>query len=286
MFRKAVSALLAFCMLFMLSACDSGGEESSSEMPPTVSAAPEGPPLRVCSYNINAGIKAEFQFNLLIDDICEKDPDVIGLQEVDRFARRSGFVDTVKMFSELSDYDYYAYFVATDIGGTDERRGDYGLGILSKYPILSTEQWDLESGKEEQRILARAEIEVSGERVQFFVTHLGYEVEGIRLPQYEQLNNTVSGFEGLRILVGDFNFESFEEIASVTALTPVVKEENPLTTYPTENWFTSPDNIMYSDGLTLKNSFTHAGHSDHNLLFADFTLPYRGAGTADASKVG
>jgi endonuclease/exonuclease/phosphatase family metal-dependent hydrolase len=88
---------------------------------------------RVLVYNMHAGKDAAGVDNLariaaLVDSV---DADIVLLQEVDRNTRRSGQVDQVATLARLTGYDA-AFGKSLDYQG-----GEYGIAVLSRWPIAS-----------------------------------------------------------------------------------------------------------------------------------------------------
>ena len=140
-------------------------------------------------------------------------------------------------------------------------------GILSRYPILETERILLESGDCEQRVLGRAAIEVNGEAIQFFVTHLSYESLDLRTKQFAQVAQVLQNYEGY-VLTGDFNTSDFSEYTVLPNANAVNRASSHLVTFP--DGPSSIDNIVYSN---TKWSFERpktvtASYSDHYALYA------------------
>lgn len=230
--------------------------------------------LTIGSYNIAATSKAGYRSELIAADILEQKPDIVGLQEVDRFATRSHYHDIMKELSEETGYPYFFFAHAIDLGGDEAtygQKGEYGLGILSKYPMLSTDSMPLYSGTREQRILAHAEIDVNGTRVHFFNTHLSFEEEAIRTRQLEIVREHIADYENC-ILTGDFNVRLLTELEALSCVRVTVDESNPLTTFIPNVGAVgtkSIDNICFSDAFSLEESGVYdQGHSDHKMLIA------------------
>ena len=244
-------------------------EEPATEAPTeaptekeTETEAPKPLKLKIASYNIQNGAGAGHDMTKLAKNITNKNIDIVGLQEVDQNVNRSNRIDTMKLLSEATGYKYYAFFKAIETGG-----GEYGVGILSKYPILSTEKVMLESGTHEQRVLGRAEIDVDGLIVNFFVTHLSYESATVRKTQYQQINNEVLKYDNF-ILTGDFNTGNFSEYSAIANSGMVNNADFKVTTFPGSN--SSIDNIVFSSE-TWKFGIPYtvtASHSDHYMLYS------------------
>ena len=154
--------------------------------------------------------------------------------------------------------------------------GEYGLAIISKYPIVKHELIKLSSGSAEQRILAHAEIDVGGTTVDFFVTHVSFDGESggaSRAKQFKEIANKLANYDNF-ILTGDFNTRNLDEYSVIENSALVNSKENNVVTYPDGR---SPvDNIVYSTA-----NFSDSGpnvvtnsYSDHYMLWS--TLTYKG----------
>src|SRR5690606_1190947 len=132
--------------------------------------------------------------------------EIVGIKEVDRhWSSRSDFQDQAKELANLLGY-HYVYGANLDREPTDgrEENRQYGTAILSKYPIIDSENIYLDSFGNEQRGLLRAKINVRGIHVNFYNTHLGLSVDE-RLSQVQEIIDITSSFEGHNVLVGDLN---------------------------------------------------------------------------------
>ncbi|MFO8035548.1 MAG: endonuclease/exonuclease/phosphatase family protein [Anaerolineales bacterium] len=151
--------------------------------------------LRVMTYNIQQGFSEEGELNMdgQLALIQAWDPDLIGLQESDTNRISGGNDDLVRYYADqLGMYAYYGPKVVT---------GTFGLALLSKYPIESPQTFFMYS-EGEQTATIHAEVEVGGERLRVFVTHLG---NGGPIIQQRQILGEVEGTERA-IAMGDFNF--------------------------------------------------------------------------------
>ena len=225
---------------------------------------PSGFELKIGSYNIANGRDVDHNLTVIGQDIKDQGLDIVGVQEVDQFTNRSGNQDTMKILSESSGLEYYTFFRAILHDG-----GEYGLGILSRYPILTTSRKLLDSAGHEQRIFCKAVIDVEGEEINFFVTHLSYEDDALNAAQTATVIKELRKVEGNFILTGDFNTSDFS--AYQRAGFGVANSGADIV--PTFNNSTI-DNIIYSthtyEFSTPANLVN--GHSDHNMLYATATL--------------
>lgn len=222
--------------------------------------------MRFASYNIYHGGYAEYDMSRIASNITENDIDVVGLQEVDIGTKRCGGRDILKELSEAAGYRYYAFFKTIDFGG-----GDYGIAVLSRYPIIATDKVLLNSGKSEQRAIGFTKIDVNGTVVDFLVTHLTFDTPSIREAQLGDVAEILSSKKGF-ILSGDFNTSDLGALDEMQGVARINKKETPVITFPEDG--ISIDNILYStdkwrfgDINVVKKS-----HSDHYMIWAEAEL--------------
>ena len=224
--------------------------------------------LKVASYNIFHAEKAGYDLSKIAKNITDNGIDIVGFQEVDHFTRRNGNVNQMAKLASLAGYPSTGrwFYPAIDHDG-----GQYGLGIMSRYPILKHDYIKLSSGTAEQRILAHAEIDVNGTIVHFFVTHLSYDGEGggsSRAKQFNEIATKLSGYDNF-ILTGDFNTRDLTEY-KVISNSAMVNAKGAVT-YPDGN---SPlDNIVYSTKAWTfgEPTIITKSYSDHYMIFAQGT---------------
>lgn len=255
---------------------DPGNTEGPNNQEKPEPEEPEVLKLRIGSFNIANGSYVSHNLKKIADDILELDLDIIGFQEVDYLSSRSANLDTLKVLSEMTGYKYYYFSKAislTSYGIT----GDYGTGILSKYPITFEETTQLASGGYEQRVLGHVIIQVEDAEIHFFNAHLTYNTLDVRKSQMEFIEEAVWRHDYC-ILTGDFNIEALEEYETIESLTGVSNEDNPLHSYwkeETPPWPTEClDNIMYSDDFILLDCgvVDDRKHSDHYMIWAEFEV--------------
>lgn len=94
-----------------------------------------GTPLRVLIYNVHAGRDAAGADNLerVAAVIADSGADVVLLQEVDRGTSRSGGVDQLAQLMRLTGF-HGAFGKSLDFQG-----GEYGIAVLSRWPIAASE---------------------------------------------------------------------------------------------------------------------------------------------------
>lgn len=184
--------------------------------------------LRLMSYNIRIGagggdlrnspqqITLEAVAQLMVAESC----DLIGLQEVDRFRQRTSLADQAAWLANRLNLQG-AFQPAFTIRETPGTNGDYGVALLSRFPIRYSERFLLFKPDyrqshpkypdyySEQRILMHAEVTIAGNPVHLFVTHLGLTPDQ-REQQIDQIIAVMDRIEGPKILMGDFNAEPEE----------------------------------------------------------------------------
>lgn len=227
--------------------------------------------LKIATYNIANGYWCGHDMKKLADDILKVSPDIIGLQEVDRFCKRSKFIDTVKLLSELTGYKYTHYTKNIALEGdrsTYGQEGEYGTAVLSKHPILSAEAVMLDSANYEQRGYSKCSIDVNGEKLTFINTHLTYENTEKRKEQLVHLGEVLKN-ESSFFLTGDFNTETFDDFKPITNGTLTNNEKTRFESFPATK--VAIDNIVYSsDFERIIANTVPSNASDHIMLWAEF----------------
>jgi endonuclease/exonuclease/phosphatase family metal-dependent hydrolase len=160
--------------------------------------------LRVMSYNIHVGVGMDKKLDLqrIADLINREQPDLVGLQEVDRGVKRTEEKDEIAELAKLTRMDF------SFAPNLDYQGGQYGVAILSRHLIQKADHQKYENKREaERRGMLRVEVEIDGRKVNFVTTHLDYQFEDGRLFETEQLLRLLGGVTGPLIISGDFNDE-------------------------------------------------------------------------------
>ena len=140
--------------------------------------------------------------------ISSEQVDIVALQECDWNTHRWDAPNQhgVKFLNELAYHSgmFGIYGKAINFSG-----GYYGVGILSKYPILSYERVLLPNdGKTEQRTMLVADVELTGGKVVTFVnTHLEVMTSQMRIDQVNFINEYLKDCPNVLFLAGDMNAE-------------------------------------------------------------------------------
>jgi endonuclease/exonuclease/phosphatase family metal-dependent hydrolase len=170
---------------------------------PAVPARGQGT-LRVMTYNIHVGVGMDKKLDLarIAGVINRERPDLVGLQEVDRGVERTGRVDQIAELARLTKMEYaFAH-------NLDYQGGQYGVAVLSRFPILATEHRRFASLREtERRGFIRIEVRAGGRRINFATTHLDYRFDDGRAYEAGQLLKALGQTLPPLVVVGDFNDE-------------------------------------------------------------------------------
>jgi endonuclease/exonuclease/phosphatase family metal-dependent hydrolase len=170
--------------------------------PPALPATQPADALRVVSYNIRHGrgngdvVDLERTARVL----RALEPDIVGLQEVDDRAKRSGGVPQAERLGELLKMHHaFGRFMAYQGGG-------YGMAILSRHPIVNSREVPLPEGNE-PRVALSVETRLPDDTLVTVVNvHFDWvRDDGFRFAQAETLTEYLHALETPVILLGDFN---------------------------------------------------------------------------------
>ncbi|GEM_PF-507843 len=159
--------------------------------------------LKIISINIHTAKNWNGIFDLdsLVEFLKSEDPDIIGMQEVDRnWSKRSMFLDLcTELSSRLNMYHAYS-------ASLERAQGYYGNLILSKYPIVQSRAEKLPSTLE-TRSFVYGQVYLAGAWINIINTHLGLS-EVDRYLQASKIDHFSKGLKGPLIIMGDFNAEA------------------------------------------------------------------------------
>jgi endonuclease/exonuclease/phosphatase family metal-dependent hydrolase len=158
--------------------------------------------LRVMTYNIHVGVGMDKKLDLqrIADVINREQPDLVGLQEVDRGVKRTEGKDEIAELAERTRM-HFAFAPNLDFQG-----GKYGVAILSRLPLNSVIHLMFENKREaERRGMLSVQVDFEGKPIRFVTTHLDYQFEDGRLFETQQLLSDLEDMKGPLIVVADFN---------------------------------------------------------------------------------
>jgi len=198
--------------------------------------AEEGNTLRIMTYNVHhcEGVDGKLDVERIANIIRKQDCDLVALQEVERNTKRSNNVDQMAELGRLTGMQFF-FGKAIDYDG-----GEYGLGILSRLPIVISKSMKLPSGpKREQRIVLEVFVKpASGPAFVFACTHLDHSSgQSDRTDQNVELSQLFGKGPSQAILAGDFNSTIDKpELSSIlekwvdvdaAKMTPTIPVKNP-----------------------------------------------------------
>ncbi|MCM3741262.1 endonuclease/exonuclease/phosphatase family protein [Oceanobacillus luteolus] len=237
-------------------------------------------PVKVMSYNIHHGVGLDEELDLQrISNVIENTgAEIIGIQEVDRFfGERSNFEDQARKLASLLDY-HYVYGANLDLLPEEEygNNRQYGTAILSKYPIIASENIHLVSFGNEQRGLLRAKINIKGVHINFYNTHLGLTTEE-RIVQVEEIAEVTSSFNEPSVLVGDLNAEpdskEFRTLLERAVLNDTFANVEDGNTFPVRESTKRIDYILTSPTIKyFKQEVVYSEASDHLPIVVDLLI--------------
>jgi len=165
--------------------------------------------IKVLSYNIHhanpPSRKDYIDIDAIVAVINREMPDVVALQEVDVYTARSG-KSLHQAEAIATKTGMKAYFTKSiDFGG-----GEYGIAVLSRYPILTGKSHALPTAAGsggEPRALCTAVLQLPGGRkIMMASTHLDVQRnDSSRLMQIRAINRIIGEAGMPAILAGDFN---------------------------------------------------------------------------------
>ena len=257
-----------------------GQTNASCTQPPRI---PGQPPFPDCNLDLQASIEV----------IRAHNPDIVGVQEVDRFWARSGYEDEPAAMSAALGLNHYCY--GPNLQHAPDSHSnvphEYGTVVLSRFPILECTNTLLRrTGNNEQRGLTLALINVRGVPLQFYNTHL-HTTAVDRLMQTADIASVIDAApEGSKVLVGDFNARPpAAEMVTIYARFSDAWLEGGVPTADNPNGYTSParllgnptsriDYVFVSPQVEVTTAYVPIDGqtrlaSDHYPVVADIALP-------------
>lgn len=206
MSNNSFKNLVFFICLSLLLACGNRHVQNAAAGTSNAGATSD---LRVLCYNIHhanppsrAGV---IDLEAIASVIKKEQPDLVALQEVDVFTERSGkALHQAEKLAEMTGMKSY-FAKAIDYNG-----GEYGVAILSKFPMASMKNIPLPTAagtNGEPRTLATALITLpGGNKIIFACTHLDAQRQDTnRLLQINRITEVLKQEKLPVVIAGDFN---------------------------------------------------------------------------------
>ncbi len=253
--------------------------------------------IRVLTYNIHhgEGVDGRYDLERIAEVIASEAPDVVALQEIERFRRRTHHDDQPKLLASMLSM-HYCFAPVRDHRHTDHHsKAAYGNAILTRYDILSTSHFDLSiPGAREPRGCLHTLVRTSAGLLHVFCVHLG-----LRRSERAQQMALLASSSILKnprltpapaVLLGDFNNwwpvrtarhiqKQFVNACHVTGRRRLLTFGSPLTFLALDYVYATPDIRILNCYVSRSRKVRVA--SDHRPLVSDLLLlPRHGEKTA------
>ena len=229
-------------------------------------------PFSVMSWNIAAG---GGNLSRIAEKIGESNVDIAALQEVDvRWSERSAFVDQADSLAKLLKMSV-RFAPIYSIPDTLRRSREFGVAILSRYPIVTWRNHEITRLSTQQQNAAPAKapgfleavIDVRGTKVRAFSTHLDYRADPrVRTMQVAEMLSVIQQAKMPTILAGDLNAPpDAPELEPLWILRDAAPAwDGGATTYPAQSPVKRIDYVLVSDEFTVTGARVEATDaSDH-----------------------
>jgi endonuclease/exonuclease/phosphatase family metal-dependent hydrolase len=178
---------------------------------PAPAPAPAPPPnggttstLRLVHWNSHHGRSSNGKYDpdRIAASIAKMQPDVVSLNEVERFSDAHGDEDQparyARLLQEKTGRRWYHHFATRDGGSSGRGQGNL---LLSRYRIDAAASLALAC----DRSAALTTLHVNGRAITVVSTHLSNESSGCRATQASELRAWLTGFAAPRVIAGDWN---------------------------------------------------------------------------------
>ncbi len=198
--------------------------------------------------------------SLVANVIKKYEADIVGLNEVHEMG--SIFNNQPEQIAMEAGYDYH-YFAQAIL----DKDSPYGNAVLSKYPIIEAETIAIPAGSLEEnprceaRSIAKAIIDLNGQKVMVLVAHFGL-ADSEKKTVVNVVKKLVADAEYPCVLMGDLNMEPHETL--IQKLKTILKD-------------TAPEKID-------KSSFTHSSDAPNrkiDYIFVDKSITVKNAEALD-----
>ncbi|MEE6188332.1 hypothetical protein PIECOFPK_02077 [Mycovorax composti] len=231
--------------------------------------------LKVMTYNIHIANPPSAPNVVDVEAIAKVinnvKPDLVALQEVDRFTDRSGKdLDQAKKLAELTGMEY-RFFKAID-----RSNGEYGLAILSRFAIEESQVFSLpvEQGTgAELRALGLVRVKYKNDQELIFATtHLDHLADANRELQSKEILKAFKSYQKYPIILGgDFNMNQSNTTWNTLKLAFNVPCTMCPPTHSASNPQTAIDYIILNN--VAKNVFTVKSYNTYPETYASDHLP-------------
>ncbi len=241
-------------------------------------------PLRVMTYNIQYGNEG---LDSVIATIRAQNPDIVGLQEVDvHWMERSRFVDQAALLAKGLGMEFrFAHIYRIPNADASKPPREFGVGVLSKYPIVSFTNHEIMRHSTQVPNAApsplpgflEASIDVKGRRVRVFNVHLDFRRDpAVRTRQVADMISVMGDMNTPTLVLGDMNAPP--NAPEVQPLFQLIRDtwqysQGPGLTGPARNPRGKIDYVLASNHFSVKKTWVPQVYSsDHFPVVADLTM--------------
>jgi endonuclease/exonuclease/phosphatase family metal-dependent hydrolase len=182
---------LFVCVPLLCGGCSGGGRSLGDR------------PIRIMTYNIHHGEGTDqlIEIRRIAAVIKEADADIVALQEVDRLTSRSANIDMITKLADLTGMTY-AFGKTIDFQG-----GEYGNGVLTRFPILQEKNVSYQLPSREPRALMQLVLDIRGTEILLMNTHLDEAgPDSARTVNAEEIVAAAQDYGSRPVVIcGDFN---------------------------------------------------------------------------------
>ncbi|PHR93535.1 MAG: hydrolase [Blastopirellula sp.] len=156
--------------------------------------------MKFVTLNIQFGFGADNKLDLARTAEAVRGADIIALQEVERFWKRSGYIDQPAELARMLPEYHWVYAANLDLdasyndvdGCLIHRRRQFGLMLLSRWPIISKRVFPLPkfgavAHHSIQTGMLETVIDVPNSPIRVYTTHLSHLGPDIRKPQIDMM---------------------------------------------------------------------------------------------------
>ena len=231
--------------------------------------------IRVMTYNIHHGEGMDGHINLdrIATLIHSANADLVGLQEVDRHADRSHNLDMIKALAHLTSM-HWAFGKNLEL-----QNGDYGNGILTRFPIVHQENLHYKMVKSsERRGLLQVVIGIKNREIVFMNTHIDHCLDNSEsISNVKQIRASANSYDGKPVIIsGDFNETPKGQMIKEMELDFINASgaiSQPVLTHRSTNLKTQIDYVFTSKDWTIRSiEVLYSLASDHLPLVAEISM--------------
>lgn len=232
--------------------------------------------LKILTWNIHhaLGVDGRLDVERIAKVISACRPDIVALQEVDQQAARSNSVDQPAELSRLTG-------MQVAFGGNIPLQGGrYGNAVLSRFPILSSENKLLpnhRNGEQRGVMLVQIQLPRRDQPLTLLATHLDHrENDSERIASVRMINELLPEISTPRLLAGDLNAVPESSVLQLLRSSWRIAHPGMLPTVPVTNPSRQIDYILYSSPQDWEpvsaEVLPEAAASDHRAVLVTLRL--------------